>query len=242
MEKRKKVITALGLRKNLAVFNGIFFKNPILVTGLVIAPAAVAAYSLKTALALAIVELIVTVPTVTAASVIRRYIKNIPQFLLPVTYVLIASAMLIPAFFLIRWIFTPSIINALGIYGPLLAFNSIIFSRAKKYPLRNHPGKAALDAFSFSIGFGLSICIVGAVREILGAGTIWDIMVNPNIKFFGFLMPFGGCITVAFLAAFARQAIVCINHILRRMRIMYRWFKRKRSRKKKAVWKGNGAF
>lgn len=242
MEKRKKVITALGLRKNLAVFNGIFFKNPVLVTGLVIAPAAVAANSLKAALALAIVAIIVTVPTVTIASVLSRYFKNIPEFLNPVIYVLISAFLLIPSFFLIRAIFNPSIINTIGIYGPLLAFNSMIFSRAKKYPLKKHPTKAALDSLSYSLGFGLSMCIVGSIREILGAGTIWGVVINPNVTFFGFLMPFGGCITVAFLAAFARQAVIIINRILRRILIMYRWIKRKHNRKKEAVWKGNGAF
>ncbi len=242
MEKHKKVITALSLRKSLAVFNGIFFKNPILVTGLVIAPAAVAAYSLKAAAALSIVMLLVTVPTVTLASVITRYLKCIPDFLHPVIYVCCSAVMLVPSFFLIRQIFAPDIIDTVGIYAPLLAFNSVIFSRAKKYPLRKHPAYAALDALSYSVGFAISICIVGAVREILGAGTIWGMPVNTDIKFFGFLMPFGGCIIVAFLAAFSRQAIFLIDRTLRRVRIMYRWLRRKHERKRGAVWKGNGAF
>lgn len=230
------------LRRKTAILNGIFLKNPILVTGVVIAPAAVAAYSLKTALALAIVMFTVTVPTVFMASVIRKYIKGTPEFLLPVIYVLISAVMLIPSFFIVRLIFGPPIINAMGIYGPLLAFNSVLFSRAKKYPRKKRPLFAALDAVCYSVGFAISICAVGAVREILGAGTVWGVPVGNELTFFGFLMPFGGCIVVAFLSAFARQLVVAVKRLARRVRTVARLIKRRHEKKAGALWKGNGAL
>lgn len=196
----------LILLRGYQIFSGIFLRNPILITGLVLAPAVVAAYSLPNAVALSVVLWIVTLPTILLASLLSRFAPGLPRAVLPVFYVLCSAVMLVPSYFTARLV-APAVMDAIGIYGPLLAFNSILFSRAKHYPRRKKPLWAVLDAACYCLGFTLAICLVGALREVLGAGTLWGVPMGWNIQFNGLLMPFGGCILVGMLSALCRRLV-----------------------------------
>ena len=63
--------------------------------------------------------------------------------------------------------------EALGIFLPLIVVNCIILGRAEAYASKHSVGKSALDGLTIGLGFTLSLTAIGAIREILGAGSIF---------------------------------------------------------------------
>lgn len=76
--------------------------------------------------------------------------------------------------------FTPDLHKALGIFIPLIVVNCIILGRAEAFASKNGIGKSLLDAAGMGLGFTISLCILGSLREILGSGTIAGIIITPE--------------------------------------------------------------
>ena len=90
----------------------------------------------------------------------------------------------------------------LGVFLPLMITNSLIVWRSESRFHKETKPRMALDLFFHILGFWAVICVVGAVREVWGNGTLWGnqlaFVENPIM---GVLLPFSGFIIVGFLAA-----------------------------------------
>ncbi len=75
--------------------------------------------------------------------------------------------------------YLPSLSAALGVYIPLIVVNCIILGRAESYASKNPPVESIFDGMGMGLGFTMGLTIIGLIREILGAGTFF------NIKIFG---------------------------------------------------------
>lgn len=73
--------------------------------------------------------------------------------------------------------FAPDLYQSLGIFIPLIVVNCIILGRAEAFASKNSVGASALDGLAMGIGFTLSITLIAAIREILGAGTIFGVSI-----------------------------------------------------------------
>jgi electron transport complex protein RnfE len=110
--------------------------------------------------------------------------------------------------------FMPDLYSSLGVYLPLIVVNCIILGRAESFASHNSVGDSALDGLFMGIGFTLAMGLMGIVREILGAGTLfgatlWDF----KIAFFA--KPAGAFLTYGlFIAVFT----LCINRVDRHFR------------------------
>ena len=76
--------------------------------------------------------------------------------------------------------FLPDLSSSLGIFIPLIVVNCIILARAEAFASKNSVLKSAVDGLGMGLGYTLALCIISAVREFLGAGTIFDIPVYGN--------------------------------------------------------------
>ena len=79
--------------------------------------------------------------------------------------------------------FLPEIYESLGLYLPLIVVNCIILARAESFASKNDPISSIFDGLFMGIGFMLALTLMGAFREILGAGTIfglklWDFKID----------------------------------------------------------------
>jgi len=78
---------------------------------------------------------------------------------------------------------------ALGIFIPLIVVNCIVLGRAEAFAFKNGPVKSIADGLGIGIGFTLALGALGAVREILGNGTIFDVaLFGPNFEPFTFMV------------------------------------------------------
>ena len=111
----------------------------------------------------------------TLISLIRKIIPKevrIPTFIIVIATFVTVTDLTLAAFF-------PDISKSLGPFVPLIVVNCIVLGRqeafASKYPVH----RAIIDALGMSIGFTLTLIILGSIRELLGSGTIFSFQIMP---------------------------------------------------------------
>lgn len=102
--------------------------------------------------------------------------------------------------------FLPDLYSALGIFLPLIVVNCIILGRAEAFASKNRVDDSVIDGFSMGIGFTLSLTLIGAVRELLGSGSLFSLSFGIGSPMSVFVLPAGGFLVYGILMA-------VINHI-----------------------------
>ncbi len=112
-------------------------------------------------------------------SLLRKVIPN--QVRIPAFVLIIATFVTIVRLALDKLL--PSIYESLGLYLPLIVVNCIILARAESFASKNSPIASVADGLFMGIGFTIALTLMGAFREILGAGkvfgiTLWDFKIG----------------------------------------------------------------
>ncbi|MEK7804487.1 MAG: Rnf-Nqr domain containing protein, partial [Planctomycetota bacterium] len=77
--------------------------------------------------------------------------------------------------------YLPQELNAsLGIFIPLIVVNCIIMYRAESFAYKNKPLASVLDGAGIGLGWTMSLCLVSAIREVIGAGTFFGIKLSTS--------------------------------------------------------------
>jgi len=71
--------------------------------------------------------------------------------------------------------YAPALHEQLGLFIPLIVVNCIVLGRAEAFASRNNVVSSVIDGLGMGLGFAFALTILGAVREILGAGKVFDI-------------------------------------------------------------------
>ncbi len=113
------------------------------------------------------------------SNVIISLIRNITpsEIRIPVYIVIIAT--LVKVIQMLIKAYAPSLDTALGVFIPLIVVNCIILGRAEAYASKNKPIPSLFDGIGMGLGFTLSITCIGAVRELIGAGSIFGKQILP---------------------------------------------------------------
>lgn len=141
-------------------------------------------------------------------SMLRKVIPN--QVRIPAFVLIIATFVTIVRLVLDKLL--PDLYESLGLYLPLIVVNCIILARAESFASKNGCLASACDGLFMGIGFTIALTLMGAVREILGAGaifgvTLWDF----QIGFFS--SSAGSFFTYAvFIAVFSLVSSLIANH------------------------------
>lgn len=123
---------------------------------------------------------IATTLTLVLASLIVSLIRNqvkqevrIPVFVMIIASVVTAIELAMNAYF-------HELYKILGIFVPLIVTNCAILGRAEAFASKNGPSKAVLDGLMMGLGFAAVLVVLGAMREILGHGTL---LAHANLMF-----------------------------------------------------------
>ena len=193
---------------------GIFQKNPILVCGLALPFAMMVTNNLKNSVSISILMACSLIPTVLLAPLIGG---KLPRWLSWAVYALFSMALVI-AFQPLTAAIAPEVGDSLGIYVPILSLNTLMFTLCGRYSQPGHrPVLALVDAVGYSAGFALAMCLLAAIRGLLGNNTLWGRAVKLPVRLTGVQIPFAGFILVALLAAllqFLRR--VAVGQLYRR--------------------------
>ena len=185
---------------NLNVFlNGLIKENPTFVLFLGMCPTLATTTSAINGLSMGLATMAVLVCTNFVISCIKNITPNMVR--IPVFIVVIAAFVTILQMFMSAY--APDSINqALGIYIPLIVVNCIILGRAESFACKNTPVASIFDGLGIGLGFTCALTLLGCVRELLGAGSIFGIHLLPDsFNILLFILPPGAFLTLGYLVA-----------------------------------------
>lgn len=156
--------------------NGIVKENPTFVLALGMCPTLAVTTSAVNGLGMGLTTMVVLALSNAIISALRKVIPD--RVRIPAFIVVIASFVTIMQFILQGFI--PSLYAALGIYIPLIVVNCIILGRAESYASKNPVLPSLFDGIGMGLGFTVALTIIGAVRELLGAGEVFGMHVMPE--------------------------------------------------------------
>ena len=149
---------------------GLWKNTPGLVQLLGLCPLLAVTATVTNALGLGVATLLVLVGSNVAVSLVRNHVAS--EIRIPVFVLIIAS--LVTVVQLLMNAYTFGLYQSLGIFIPLIVTNCAIIGRAEAFASKNAPLPSALDGFMMGLGFMLVLLVLGAMRELLGQGTLFD--------------------------------------------------------------------
>ena len=155
--------------QNLTI-EGLWKNNPALVQLLGLCPLLAVTATLINGLGLGLATTLVLIGSNVTVSLVRNYVPN--EIRIPVFVMIIAAFVTIVQ--LLMNAFTYDLYLALGIFIPLIVTNCAIIGRAEAFASKNNPLPATYDGLVMGAGFTTVLMLLGAIREILGAGTLFS--------------------------------------------------------------------
>jgi electron transport complex protein RnfE len=176
---------------------GIVKENPIFVMLLGMCPTLGVTSSAFNGLGMGISTLFVLLMSNIVVSLVKSQIPS--KVRIPAFIIIIASFVTIVEMILEAYI--PMLYEQLGIFIPLIVVNCLILGRAEAFASKNKLTDAVFDALGMGLGFVIALTVLGAVREILGNGSIFDFKFVPEnaTTFILFILPPGAFIALAYL-------------------------------------------
>ncbi len=165
------------MSNNLKVLrDGIIFDNPVLIQVVGMCATLATSTSIINGAGMGLSTTAVLIGSNIVISLLRKFIPDTVR--IPCFIVVIASFVTVVQ--LILQAFLPAINDALGLFIPLIVVNCIILARAEGFASKNGPVASFFDGLGNGLGFTMVLCIMGAVRELLGSGTILGMTIMPE--------------------------------------------------------------
>jgi electron transport complex protein RnfE len=186
----------LNQRQNF--LKGIIKDNPVFVMLLGMCPTLGVTSSAFNGLGMGMATLFVLLMSNIVVSIIKSQIPS--KVRIPAFIIIIASFVTIVEMVLEAYL--PFLFEQLGIFIPLIVVNCLILGRAEAFASKNNLFSSILDALGMGIGFTIALTLLGAVREMLGSGSLFDLKFvseNANTMIL-FILPPGAFIALAYLA------------------------------------------
>ena len=158
------------------LYNGIVKENPTFVLLLGMCPTLAVTTCAINGLGMGLTTAAVLALSNLFISLLRNIIPD--RVRIPAFIVIIASFVTVVELLLEAYI--PSLYDALGLYIPLIVVNCIILGRAEAYASKNKAVASFFDGVGMGLGFTLALTIIGAVRELIGAGELFGKAVMPS--------------------------------------------------------------
>ena len=150
------------------LYNGIIKENPTLVLTLGMCPTLAVTTSAINVIGMGLSSTVVLALSNLMISLLR---KIIPDGVRMPAFIVVVASFVTMVQFLMQG-FLPSLYDSLGIYIPLIVVNCIILGRAEAYASKNPSIPSFFDGIGMGLGFTFAITILGAIRELIGGGTI----------------------------------------------------------------------
>lgn len=174
---------------------GLWRDNPVFVQVLGMCPVLAVSNTARNALAMGLATLFV----LTLSNAVVSSIRNIvPKQVRISTFILVIATFVTIVDYLIQAI-SLDLHSALGAFISLIVVNCIILGRAEAFASKNPIGASIADGLGMGLGFTFALFCLGAVREVLGAGTFFGFAVLPSSyePWVVMILPSGGFFTLA---------------------------------------------
>ncbi|MGL6107625.1 electron transport complex subunit RsxE [Romboutsia sp.] len=179
--------------------NGLIDENPILIQIIGMCPTLAVTTSAMNGLGMGLSTTAVLVCSNVVISLMRKIVPDkirIPAFVVVIATFVTIVGMLLKAY-------VPALDKALGLFIPLIVVNCLILARAESFASKNGPLESSVDGLGMGLGFSLALTVLGAIRELLGNGSLFGLSLfgasfQPILLF---ILPPGAFLTLGFLLA-----------------------------------------
>ena len=163
------------MNKLLLITKGLIKENPTFVLLLGMCPTLGTTTSAINGMSMGLATMFVLIMSNIVVSLVKNVIPakvRIPSFI-----VIIASFVTVVQ--LVMQAYVPDLYNTLGVFIPLIVVNCIILGRAEAFASKHGPFASMLDGLGIGLGFTCSLTLLGIVREMLGAGSVFGAKFLP---------------------------------------------------------------
>ena len=182
--------------------NGLLRENPTMVLVLGMCPTLATTSSAINGMSMGLATTFVLLCSNVVISLLKNLIPD--KVRIPAFIVVIASFVTIVH--LCMQAYLPDLYASLGLFIPLIVVNCIVLGRAEAFAAKNNAGLSALDGIGMGLGFTLSLTVLGAIRELLGTGKVFDFTIFPDsYGMLLFVLAPGAFIALAYVMALVNK-------------------------------------
>ncbi len=178
--------------------NGILKENPIFVLLLGMCPTLGTTTSAINGLGMGLATTFVLICSNVVISLIKNLVPDkvrIPAFIVVIATFVTIVQMLMEAYL-------PALFDSLGLFIPLIVVNCVVLGRAEAFAAKNNVFKSLLDGAGMGLGFAFALTLLGAVRELLGSGMLFNMPIFPEeYGMLVFILAPGAFIALGYLIA-----------------------------------------
>lgn len=180
------------------IINGLIKENPTFVLLLGMCPTLGTTSSAINGMSMGLATMVVLIAANAVIAAIARFIPD--KVHIPCYIVVIAGFVTVVQLLLKAYL--PEIDKSLGLFIPLIVVNCIVLGRAEAFAAKNGVLDSACDGIGIGLGFTASLTVLGACRELLGTGKVFDMAIFPeNFGALTFVLAPGAFITLGLLSA-----------------------------------------
>ena len=184
------------------IYNGLIKENPTFVLLLGMCPTLATTTSAINGLSMGLATMFVLICSNVAISLIKNLTPDMVR--IPVFVGVIASFVTVLQMCLAAYL--PAVNASLGLYIPLIVVNCVILGRAEAFACKHGAFDSMMDGVGMGLGFTVALTLLGIVRELLGAGSVFDIKLLPETtNMLLFILPPGAFITLGYLIAIVNR-------------------------------------
>ena len=184
------------------IYNGVVKENPTFVLLLGMCPTLATTTSAVNGMSMGLATMFVLVCSNFAISLMKKLVPDMVR--IPVFVVVIAAFVSILQMLMEAYL--PAVNKSLGLYIPLIVVNCIILGRAEAFAAKNGPLASICDGIGIGLGFTVALTLLGVVRELIGAGSVFGYGLLPETcNVLLFILPPGAFITLGYLIAIVNK-------------------------------------
>lgn len=184
------------------ILNGIITENPTFVLLLGMCPTLGTTSSAINGMSMGLATMFVLI----CSNIVISAVKNLIPDMVRIPAYIVVIATFVTVVQMCMQAFVPALYATLGLFIPLIVVNCIVLGRAEAFAAKNGVVASACDGIGIGLGFTLALTLLGACRELLGTGKLFNLTLVPEE--FGsliFVLAPGAFIVLGYLVAIVNK-------------------------------------
>mgnify|MGYP000504969463 FL=1 len=184
------------------LMNGIITENPTFVLLLGMCPTLGTTSSAMNGMSMGLATMFVLI----CSNMVITALKNVIPDMVRIPGYIVVIATFVTVVQMCMEAFIPALYASLGLFIPLIVVNCIVLGRAEAFAAKNGVVASAFDGIGIGLGFTIALTLLGAIRELLGTGKLFNLTIMPEQ--FGsliFVLAPGAFIALGFLIAIVNK-------------------------------------
>ena len=158
------------------ILNGIITENPTFVLLLGMCPTLGTSSSAINGMSMGLATMFVLI----CSNIVISAVKNLIPDMVRIPAYIVVIATFVTVVQMCMQAFVPALYATLGLFIPLIVVNCIVLGRAEAFAAKNGVVASACDGIGIGLGFTLALTLLGACRELLGTGKLFNLTLVPE--------------------------------------------------------------